>query len=191
MIDGPFAETKELVAELFDREELLDGRGRRVGQAVARESRSSSEVLDIDDFGDFAAEIKTCPEERSRAELRQLEIVTSATQQAIDAVWRMNPPGSIAGRPECSVIGRELAGDLAQDALVAALEQWPESGIPENPGGWLMPGAPPRRRHDPSRHPDPAKQRSNCFGRELTVIDEDADGRVIEFDPMSRMTCCG
>src|SRR5438477_3408469 len=59
------------------------------------------------------------------------------THQAIDAVWRIESPRLIAGLTR---IVRDIgvAEDLAQDALVAALEQWPESGVPDNPGAWLM-----------------------------------------------------
>jgi RNA polymerase sigma-70 factor (ECF subfamily) len=60
-----------------------------------------------------------------------------AAHQAIEAVWRIESPRLIAALTRMSGdIG--LAEDLAQDALVAALEQWPESGIPRNPGAWLM-----------------------------------------------------
>jgi RNA polymerase sigma-70 factor, ECF subfamily len=56
---------------------------------------------------------------------------------AIDAVWRIESPRLIAGLTR---LVRDIARaeDLAQDALVAALEQWPRSGIPDNPGAWLM-----------------------------------------------------
>ncbi|HLY09935.1 MAG TPA: RNA polymerase sigma factor [Planctomycetota bacterium] len=56
---------------------------------------------------------------------------------AIDAVWRMESAGLIAGLTRM-VRDVGLAEDLAQDALVAALERWPVSGIPEHPGAWLM-----------------------------------------------------
>ena len=56
---------------------------------------------------------------------------------AIDAVWRIESARLIAG--VARMVGDVgLAEDVAQDALVAALEQWPESGIPDNPGAWLM-----------------------------------------------------
>jgi RNA polymerase sigma-70 factor, ECF subfamily len=57
--------------------------------------------------------------------------------RAIDAIWRIESPGLIAATAR---IVRDLgvAEDLAQDALVAALEQWPQSGVPDNPGAWLM-----------------------------------------------------
>lgn len=59
------------------------------------------------------------------------------THRAIEAVWRIESARLVAGlAPIVRDVGR--AEELAQDALVAALEQWPESGIPENPGAWLM-----------------------------------------------------
>ena len=59
------------------------------------------------------------------------------THRAIDAVWRIESARLIAGLARI-VRDVGLAEDLAQDALVAALEQWPESGVPDNPGAWLM-----------------------------------------------------
>ena len=61
----------------------------------------------------------------------------SDVQRTIDAVWRIESSKLIAG---IARIVRDvgLAEDLAQDALVAALEQWPKSGVPDNPGAWLM-----------------------------------------------------
>ncbi len=56
---------------------------------------------------------------------------------AIDAVWRIESPALIAGLTRI-VRDVGVAEDLAQDALVIALERWPESGVPENPGAWLM-----------------------------------------------------
>jgi RNA polymerase sigma factor (sigma-70 family) len=63
--------------------------------------------------------------------------MSSPTHRAIDAVWRIESARLIAG------LGRivrdiGLAEDLAQDALEAALKQWPRSGVPDNPGAWLM-----------------------------------------------------
>ena len=61
----------------------------------------------------------------------------SNTHRAIDAVWRIESAKLIAGLTRITGdVG--LAEDLAQDALLAALEQWPESGVPQNPGAWLM-----------------------------------------------------
>ncbi|MFN7993477.1 MAG: RNA polymerase sigma factor [Bryobacteraceae bacterium] len=59
------------------------------------------------------------------------------TRATIDAVWRIESAKLIAGLARI-VRDIGIAEDLAQDALVAALEQWPESGVPANPGAWLM-----------------------------------------------------
>ena len=59
------------------------------------------------------------------------------THRAIDAVWRIESARLIAGLAQI-VRDVGVAEDLAHDALVAALEQWPESGVPEKPGAWLM-----------------------------------------------------
>src|SRR3954468_17875603 len=62
------------------------------------------------------------------------------THRAIDAVWRIESPRLIAALTRV-VRDVGIAEDLAQDALVAALEQWPVEGIPINPGAWLMAAA--------------------------------------------------
>ena len=64
-------------------------------------------------------------------------MTATETHHAIDAVWRIESARLIAGLTRI-VRDLELAEDLAQDALVAALEQWPTEGIPRNPGAWLM-----------------------------------------------------
>jgi RNA polymerase sigma factor (sigma-70 family) len=67
-------------------------------------------------------------------------VTASNTHRAIEAVWRIESAQLIAGLARI-VRDVGLAEDLAQDALVAALEQWPESGVPNNPGAWLMAAA--------------------------------------------------
>ena len=64
----------------------------------------------------------------------------SPTHRAIDAVWRIESPRIIA-RLARMVRDVALAEDFAHDALVSALEQWPASGVPDNPGAWLMSAA--------------------------------------------------
>ena len=64
-------------------------------------------------------------------------VTATDTHKAIDAVWRIESAKLIAGLTRI-VRDIGLAEDLAQDALVAALEQWPKSGVPDNPGAWLM-----------------------------------------------------
>src|SRR5215470_10266952 len=67
-------------------------------------------------------------------------MMASDTHRAINAVWRIESARIIAGLARI-VRDVGLAEDFAQDALVAALEQWPEQGIPDNPGAWLMAAA--------------------------------------------------
>ena len=61
-------------------------------------------------------------------------------QRAIETVWRLESPKLIAGLTRL-VRDLALAEDLAHDALVAALEQWPTEGTPRNPAAWLMAAA--------------------------------------------------
>jgi RNA polymerase sigma factor (sigma-70 family) len=64
-------------------------------------------------------------------------VTDSETQRTIDAIWRIESPKLVAGLARM-VRDVGIAEDLAHDALVAALEQWPVSGVPRNPGAWLM-----------------------------------------------------
>lgn len=63
--------------------------------------------------------------------------MTTDTNRAIEAVWKIEAPRLIAGLTRI-VRDVGLAEDLAQDALLVALEKWPQSGVPDNPGAWLM-----------------------------------------------------
>ena len=65
--------------------------------------------------------------------MRSVAVVATDIHRTVDAVWRIESPKLIAGLMRL-VRDLGLAEDLAQDALVAALEQWPESGVPDNPG---------------------------------------------------------
>ena len=85
--------------------------------------------------------------------------------EAIDAVWRIESARLIAGLAR--IVGDVgVAEDLAQDALVAALEQWPESGIPDNPGAWLMATA-KHRAIDLLRRRKMQEAKHEHLGREL------------------------
>ena len=64
-------------------------------------------------------------------------VTATDTHRTIDAVWRIEAARLIAGLARM-VRDVGVAEELAQDALVAALEQWPASGVPQNPGAWLM-----------------------------------------------------
>ena len=91
-------------------------------------------------------------------------------RRAIDAVWRIEAPTLIAGLTRI-VRDVGLAEDLAQDALVAALEQWPESGVPENPGAWLMATA-KHRAIDRLRRNERLERKQEQLGRELELQQE-------------------
>ena len=87
------------------------------------------------------------------------------THRTIDAVWRIESPRLIAGLMRM-VRDVGVAEDLAQDALVAALEQWPQSGIPDNPGAWLMATA-KHRAIDRFRRNTRLERKLDEFGRDL------------------------
>ncbi len=96
--------------------------------------------------------------------------MASDTPRAIEAIWRIESARLIAGLARM-VHDVGLAEDLAQDALVAALEQWPESGIPDKPGAWLMATA-KHRAIDRLRHAKMADRKHQQLGRELQVEEE-------------------
>jgi RNA polymerase sigma factor (sigma-70 family) len=92
------------------------------------------------------------------------------THRAIDAVWRIESARLIAGLTRI-VRDVGVAEDLAQDALVAALEQWPQSGVPDNPGAWLMATA-RRRGIDLLRRNSMLDRRHEQLGHELEARQE-------------------
>ncbi|GAA3040192.1 RNA polymerase sigma factor [Actinokineospora globicatena] len=102
---------------------------------------------------------------------------TRATHRAVDAVWRIEAARLIAGLARV-VRDVGLAEDLAQEALVAALERWPTSGIPDNPGAWLMTIA-KRRAVDGVRRAARMEQRVTELGRALeTTVEFDVEEHV-------------
>jgi RNA polymerase sigma factor (sigma-70 family) len=92
-------------------------------------------------------------------------VATSDTHRTIDAVWRIESARLIAGLARI-VRDIGLAEDLAQDALVAALEQWPRDGVPRNPGAWLM-AIGKRRAIDLIRRQERLGHKHEEFAREL------------------------
>ena len=103
----------------------------------------------------------------------------SAVRRSIEAVWRIEAARLIAGLARV-VRDVGLAEDLAQDALVAALEQWPESGVPDNPGAWLMAVA-RRRGVDTIRRRVTLERKVEELGRDLTDVENPMD--EIEIEP--------
>lgn len=106
------------------------------------------------------------------------------TRRTIEAVWRIESPRLIAGLARM-VRDVGLAEDLAQDALVAALEQWPESGLPDKPGAWLM-AIGKRRAIDHFRRQERLERKHEELGRDLegkhetfeTELAEDLDDDI-------------
>ena len=100
-------------------------------------------------------------------------MTASETHRAVHAVWKIERPKLIAGLARMTRdVG--LAEDLAQDALVAALERWPMAGIPDNPGAWLMATA-RRRAIDVLRRSKRFERKSEELAREL---DEEREAAV-------------
>lgn len=100
-------------------------------------------------------------------------VTASDTHSAIDAVWRIESAKIIAGLARLlRDVG--LAEELAQDALVVALEKWPASGIPDNPGAWLMAVA-KRRALDELRRRKLLERKHEQLGYELELEQQMAD----------------
>jgi RNA polymerase sigma factor (sigma-70 family) len=97
-------------------------------------------------------------------------VTSTDTHRAIDAVWRIESARIIAGLMRM-VRDVGLAEELAQDALVAALDQWPKSGIPDNPGAWLMATA-KHRAIDTFRRTKLLERKHAELGRELQAQQE-------------------
>jgi RNA polymerase sigma factor (sigma-70 family) len=87
--------------------------------------------------------------------------------RAVEAIWRIESPKVIAGVAHV-VHDIGLAEELAQDAFVAALQQWPEAGVPERPGAWLM-GTAKHRAIDLLRRNQTLQRKHDELGRQLEV----------------------
>ncbi len=99
------------------------------------------------------------------------------THRAIDAVWRIESPRLIAGLTRI-VRDVGVAEELAHDALVIALEQWPQSGVPDNPGAWLMTTA-KNRAIDRVRHGKLQERKHEQLGYEIeTEVTPDLDAEI-------------
>ncbi|WP_328612793.1 RNA polymerase sigma factor [Amycolatopsis sp. NBC_00355] len=99
------------------------------------------------------------------------------TRSTVEAVWRIESPRLIAGLARMARGDVGLAEELAQDALVAALEQWPESGVPRNPGAWLMTIA-KRRAVDQFRRNERYAEKLEEVGRDQRL----GEGVLPDFD---------
>jgi RNA polymerase sigma factor (sigma-70 family) len=106
----------------------------------------------------------------------------SNPHRTIEAVWRIESARLIAALARLlRDVGR--AEELAQDALVAALEQWPREGIPDNPGAWLMATA-KHRAIDQLRHRSLAERKHQQLGYEIDTVEapEDLDFAALDAD---------
>jgi RNA polymerase sigma factor (sigma-70 family) len=122
--------------------------------------------------------------------------VTSEAHRAVDAVWRIESAKLIAGLTRI-VRDVGLAEELAQDALVAALEQWPAEGVPASPGAWLMATA-KHRAIDRIRRSQVLERKQEELGREIesrqpdlgpdlaAAMDEDVEDDLLR---LMFMTC--
>src|SRR4030067_977149 len=92
---------------------------------------------------------------------------STTTHRTIEAVWRIESAKLIASLAR--IVGDiDLAEDLAQDALVIALERWPETGVPNKPGAWLMATA-KHRAIDQLRRNILLERKHEALGRELEI----------------------
>jgi RNA polymerase sigma factor (sigma-70 family) len=103
-------------------------------------------------------------------------VSASDVHRAIDAVWRLESARIIAGLTRI-VRDVGVAEELAQDALVVALEKWPESGVPANPGAWLMATA-KHRAIDRVRRDIRLEGKREQLGRELRTEQASAEDEV-------------
>jgi RNA polymerase sigma factor (sigma-70 family) len=97
-------------------------------------------------------------------------VAAADVKRTIDAVWRIESTRLIAGLARF-VRDVGLAEDLAQEALVAALEQWPHEGVPDNPGAWLMATA-KHRAVDRLRRADVHRRKTEELGRDMELRGE-------------------
>jgi RNA polymerase sigma factor (sigma-70 family) len=109
--------------------------------------------------------------------------MVSDAQRAVHAVFRIEQPRLIAGLTRM-VRDVGLAEELAQDALVVALERWPESGVPDNPGAWLMATA-KRRAIDELRRRKLVERKHEAIGYETESESDDWQPEADLDDPFS------
>src|ERR1700720_2849071 len=163
----------------------IDGRGARMGQAHPQSHRRGGGGRDspglrgrrlrcqLDARGQGAGGAPAFAGGR-----QAVETTATDTHRAIDAVWRIESARLIAGLAR-TVHDVGLAEELAQDALVAALEQWPQSGIPDKPGAWLM-GTAKHRAIDLLRRRKRLELKYEEMGHELLGVDHEISEREFE-----------
>ena len=191
--DGPFTEAKEFVGGYW----IIQARSHEEAVEWALRAplaEGTIEVRRIAEGSDYGPEIAEAS--RLSSPLRSRPSPSSgpqATRARIDAIWRIESARVIATVARM-VRDVGVAEDLAQDAVVAALERWPETGIPPNPGGWLTATA-KHRAIDLMRRSTTLQDKYAQMARELGVAEEpDLDAELdddIGDDVLSLMfTCC-
>ena len=162
--DGPFPELKEVISGYW----IIQARSREEAIEWARRAPMSNheriEVRQIHELPDFPEDVQRSAEGVRTPERRTLDCMSDVAK-TIEAVWKIESTRLIAAIARVTHdIG--IAEELAQDALVTALEVWPEEGIPENPGAWLMTAA-KRRAIDSLRRGRMLVQKHEEIAREL------------------------
>ena len=183
LIDGPFAEAKEIVGGFF----LLDCETREQAIAVARECPAAEwATVEVREFGPCL--------HLSRARARTWPS-TQRIHRTVEAVWRIESARIIAGLARI-VRDVGLAEEFAQDALVAALEQWPRERRARQPGAWLTATA-KHRAIDWIRRRSLHERKQDALTREIesTARRRGADIEAHRPTPRSTIrsatTCCG
>ncbi|TCO38201.1 RNA polymerase sigma factor [Dokdonella fugitiva] len=103
---------------------------------------------------------------------------TDSIHRAVDAIWRIESPKLIASLTRM-VRDIGLAEELAQDALVAALENWPDAGMPDNPAAWLMATA-KRRAIDQMRRQQLQQRKHEQLGHDLVAEQEEGHADIAD-----------
>ena len=179
MIDGPFAETKELIAgfwliQVKSKEEAIEWVKRCPNPMDGESEIEIRQVFEAEDFGERVharAQGAGGAPAAHRSAAEPVAVTARATRIARSTrSGGSSRPRLIAGLARI-VRDVGLAEELAQDALVAALEQWPESGVPDNPGAWLMATA-KHRAIDLLRRSKRLERKHEELGRELEARQE-------------------
>src|SRR3954471_20952133 len=200
VIDGPFAETRELVAgfwlwEVKDMDEAVAWVKRCPNPMPGPSEIEIRPLYEMADLREHLTPEVTEIHDRTREKLsgncdcrprpaclpygcgRQGGMTAGETHQAIEAIFRMERARLIAGLARI-MRNVDLAEELAQDALVIALSEWPRTGVPANPGAWLMTAAKRRAidaiRRDKMRarkHEEIARELDGAFDGTAEVID--------------------
>ena len=191
VIDGPFAESKEIVAgywiwQVKSMEEAVEWLKRAPFDGGVEVTLRP--VFDPEDFGkELTPELRAKRRAAASRGRAAAQVVVcggrvsgesgGATRKAVEAVWRIESARLIGGLVRV-VRDVGLAEDLAQGAFVTAMERWPATGIPENPGAWLMATA-------KNRAIDELRRRQ-MQDRKHDEIEEDASGLPAASPGLSR-----